>query len=252
MIQPKEQHHFISRLQRTPLELRLLPGEKGGPVGIFVHGFRSSMEGEKSLALVEMAARRGRRWLRFNMSDHSHGGSNLGDFRVSRSLGDLKEIIEWLCPHQVVLVGSSFGGWLSLLAAMQHPKQVAGVVLIAPAINFIQHYFGNLPPPLTAQWQQEGLHTFTDPCSGEGYTLHADILDDADRCTIDLDTLSLDTPLRVLHGAQDEVVPVEISRSLEQRPPSADTRVEVIPGGDHRLNQHMDRILHAVDEIWPR
>ena len=251
MTRTAEQRHLINRPQRTPLELCLLPGDEEGPVGVFVHGFRSSMEGEKSIALVEMAAERGRSWLRFNMADHSHGGNDLGTFRTSRSLEELETVIEWLAPRPVVLVGSSFGGWLSLLAAQYHPKRVAGLVLIAPAINFIQYYFGALPPPLIAQWQKERLHTFTDPNSGEGYTLHADILQDANRCTIDLDTLSLEAPLRVLHGELDEVVPVEISRRLEKRLPSADLKVEVIPGGDHRLNQHMDRILHAVDEIWP-
>src|SRR3546814_10216339 len=45
-------------------------------------------------------------------------------------------MIDWAVTGPVVLVGSSMGGWIMLLAALARPDRVAGLVGIAAAPDF--------------------------------------------------------------------------------------------------------------------
>lgn len=95
-----------------------------------------------------------------------------------------------------LVVGSSMGGLMALLLQKENRRQVAGLVLCAPAIHrptAVNLDFNNLPPTL------------------------------------------------VIHGTQDNVVPLEASY------PFGDRLIKV--DDDHRLSNSMAEILRAVFEM---
>ncbi|KAK0331976.1 hypothetical protein LTR94_026742, partial [Friedmanniomyces endolithicus] len=109
----------------------------GGPVVIWIGGFRSDMEGTKALALETAAETKGWDYLRY---DHFAHGRSSGDWRkatIGRWREDALGLIDSL-EGPVVLVGSSMGGWVSLLAAIARPDRVKGLVLINPAQDFTE------------------------------------------------------------------------------------------------------------------
>jgi abhydrolase domain-containing protein 10 len=221
-----------------------------GAVGVFVHGFRSHCGGDKALGLAGHAADRGYPWLRFDLGGHGASGGEFDAFRLSALLADLEAVLDFLGGRPVVLAGSSMGGWLATLAALRRPRQVAGLLLIAPAFNFIRNRFGTLLAPFLARWQEEGTMTFDDPYGGEPFRLDHDIIADAEGLDVLEPAPRLSCPVRILHGEHDEVVPVSVSREFVARARAPSLTLTVIPGGDHRLNTAIPLMATAVDELW--
>src|SRR5688500_10783456 len=100
---------------------------------MFLPGYMSDMEGAKATALDAWAAAEGRALLRF---DYAGCGASAGDFEIQTLAGwrdDVLAMIDEVAEGPVVLVGSSMGGWLMLLAAQARADRVAGLVGIAAA-----------------------------------------------------------------------------------------------------------------------
>src|SRR4051812_38686043 len=103
-----------------------------GPTILFLPGYASDMEGAKATALDAWAAARGRAMQRF---DYGGCGASEGRFEeetLAAWRDDALAMID-LVKGPVVLVGSSMGGWLMLLAALAQPERVKALVGIAAA-----------------------------------------------------------------------------------------------------------------------
>ena len=109
---------------------------------VFLPGYMSDMEGGKATALDAWAAAEGRALLRF---DYAGCGASAGDFEAQTLGGwrdDVLTMIDRVAEGPLVLVGSSMGGWLMLLAALARPDRVAGLVGIAAAPDFTGWGYG--------------------------------------------------------------------------------------------------------------
>ena len=109
-----------------------------GPMIVWLGGFASEMTGTKASALADRAAATGRGFLRFDYFGHGESEGDFATGTISRWRADALAMIDGLTHGPLVLVGSSMGGWLASLAAMARPDRIAGLVLIAPAIDFTQ------------------------------------------------------------------------------------------------------------------
>lgn len=223
-----------------------------GPLGIFVHGFRSDCNGNKSLALAEHASSRGYSWLRFDLSGHGRSDGDFAHFRLSVMVEDLLAVLDHFAQRDVLLIGSSMGAWVSVLAAERRPEQVRGLVLLAAGFNFIQTYLAQLTPDEAAAWERQGQRRFEDRYGGSGYTLDYEVLADAAPFDVLNTPLELACPVLLLHGDQDEVVPPAVSEAFARHVVAPHANLRIIPGGDHRLSTAGTMICDAVDELWPR
>ena len=108
-----------------------------GPTIIFLPGYMSDMEGSKALALEGWCESESRAFLRF---DYGGCGISTGAFE-EQSLGDWRDDAVAMIDSiegPVLLVGSSMGGWLMLLAALARPGRVTGLIGIAAAPDFTE------------------------------------------------------------------------------------------------------------------
>ena len=112
--------------------------EGRGPTVVFLGGFRSDMTGTKAMALEAWARRTGRAYLRFDYLGHGQSSGRFEDGTIGRWLDNSLAVIDAMTTGKLVLVGSSMGGWLSLLVALQRPERLAGLVLIAAAPDFTE------------------------------------------------------------------------------------------------------------------
>src|ERR1044072_253478 len=106
-----------------------------GPPVVFLCGYASDMEGTKAQALEGWARAKGRAFLRFDYSGCGASPGDFEDFTLADWRDDALAMIDAL-DGPVVLVGSSMGGWVMLLAAVARPDRVAGLVGIAAAPDF--------------------------------------------------------------------------------------------------------------------
>lgn len=223
-----------------------------GPVGLFVHGFRSDSRGEKAQALTNHARRLGYSWARFDLGAH---GQSTGLFEEQTLSGWREDV---LCvarryPHRpLILVGSSLGAWLAVLVARMASLPVTGLVLLAPAFNFLQRHYEGLPAALQSQWQANGYLPVPDlhGAPGATYRLGHRLVDDASQHDVLSAPVALSCPLVIFHGTEDALVPLSVSEDFMSRLQAPEKRLIVVPGGDHRLTAALPEILAAVDGLW--
>jgi pimeloyl-ACP methyl ester carboxylesterase len=149
-------------------------------------------------------------------------------------------------------VGSSMGGWLSLLAAVARPERIGALVLIAPAADFTEALMKPRFTPHVRQalardgvWMEPSAH---DPA---GYPITRLLIEDGARWSVMPGPLGITAPVRILQGGADESVPWTHAQELVAAIQSRDVTFTLIKDGDHRLSRPGDlaRIVAAVEDL---
>lgn len=220
------------------LALRHRPGR--GPAIVFLPGYMSDMEGGKATALDAWAAETGREMVRF---DYGGCGASEGAFDAQSLddwLGDVLAVIDSAAIGPVVLVGSSMGGWLMLLAALERPERVAGLVGIAAAPDFTSWGFTDEEKRTI---REAGRLEQPTPYGEQPYVTSRTFWESGERRLLLASEIAVDCPVRLLHGQQDPDVPWRHSLLLAERLRSADVQTILIKDGDHRLSRAGDVAL---------
>jgi len=208
-----------------------------GPTLVFLPGYMSDMAGGKATALFDWARENSRACL---LLDYSGCGESPGDFAngtLSRWREEVLALIEAQTQGPVVLIGSSMGGWLMLLCALELGSRLAGLVGIAAAPDFTEWgYDDGQKALLTA-----GETVLEDnPYGYDPTPTHAGFWADGQvQLLLDAD-IALSCPVRLLHGMCDADVPWEIALRLAAALRSDDVQVTLIKDGDHRLSREGD------------
>jgi len=242
-----------------PLALQMKNGEQlrgyfhntgKGPVGIYLHGFRSHCNGEKALEIARHAITMDRSWLRFDLRGHGQSDGKLKDQVISSGLDDLLCVLDSIVDRTFILHGSSMGGWISLLAALRRKQRVSGMMLIAPAFNFVQNNLSNLPSPVLKRWHAERYMSFPDAYGNKPYSLRYDIIKDADQYDVQDTQIELDIPVHIVHGENDPIIPIANTEKFIRCAQIPELVYETIPDGEHRLTDHLSLIIRHIDSLW--
>ncbi|WP_260925682.1 alpha/beta fold hydrolase [Novosphingobium sp. 9] len=208
-----------------------------GPAIVFLPGYLSDMTGSKALALFAMAQANGRACLLLDYSGCGESGGEFANATLSRWRDEVIALIEALELDEVVLVGSSTGGWLMLLVAEALPDRVRGLVGIAPAPDHTDWGIAQMDKALLADgatlWEE-------NPYGPEPTPTHPGFWADG-QANLMLDReIAFDGPVRLLHGQRDTDVPFDISLRLAEHLRSSEVQVTLIKDGDHRLSRESD------------
>ncbi len=228
----------LQRLEIGPdlhLAYRHRPGR--GPTMIFLPGYMSDMEGGKATAIDSWAEREGRAMLRF---DYAGCGASDGAFEeqsLANWRNDVLAMIDDVVEGPVVLVGSSMGGWLMLLAALARPNRVAALVGIAAAPDFTGWGFSD-EEKLTIL--REGRLEQPSEYSEAPYVTTRIFWESGEALRLLHAPIAIDCPVRLLHGQQDFDVPWPHSLQLAELLRSSDVQAIFVKDGDHRLSREGD------------
>lgn len=222
------------------------------PGVVFLPGFKSDMEGTKALALEAHLKAKGRAMLRFDYSGHGRSSGAFEDGTVSAWKADTLAVIDALTEGPQILVGSSMGGWLALLAALARPDRVAGLVLIAPAPDFTEKLmWANFGEAAKKKLLREGWVAMPSDYDDEPYKITRALIEDGRNHQLLDGPIPFDGPVRLLHGQEDPDVPWEWSMKIAERLTSDDVIISLNKAGDHRLSEPDDiaRLCRAVDDV---
>lgn len=228
-----------------------------GPSVVWLGGFRSDMRATKAEALDAWAERTGRRYVRFDYSGHGESSGRFEEGTISRWLADSLAVIAQHVPDRPVLVGSSMGGWLALLAARalratMPDKAPAGLVLIAPAVDFTERLMWDAFPP-EARRAIETAGAFMRPSeySPEPYPITRALIEDGRRNLLFGAPIGPGCPVHILQGMQDPDVPWQHAMELVEHLPGEAATITLIKDGDHRLSrpQDIERLIAATEAI---
>ncbi len=236
-------------------DIAILRREGDGPCVVWLGGFRSEMTATKATALDEWCARQGRACLRFDYSGHGASGGSFEDGVIGEWLEDALAAIARFGGPVPVLVGSSMGGWIALLAARAMPQPPAGLVLIAPAVDFTEELmWAGFPDDVRAEIMATGRWMRPTAYAPEPYPVTRRLIEEGRNHLLLGGSIRTGAPVHILQGMQDVDAPWSHTLRLVERLAEDDVVVTLIKDGDHRLSREEDilRLLEAVDGVAPR
>jgi len=230
----------VSYLDRNGQRIAYRKRVGKGPGVIWLGGFRSDMDGTKAEALDAWAARRGRACLRFDYFGHGHSSGDFVKGTISHWRDDALAVIDALSEGPQIFVGSSMGGWIAMLAAMERPQRVATLVLIAPAADFTEVLMWDKMDDATKRavldkgvWQRESKY------AEENYPITRALIEDGRKNLILGAHHALPYPVRILQGMADPDVPWTHAMKLVDTF-TGDVTITLVKNGDHRLSTPVD------------
>lgn len=250
-----------SFLDRGSHELAFCKLEGSGPTLIWLGGFRSDMTGSKAMTLEAYAERRGQACLRFDYAGHGQSTGAFTDGTIGSWTHDAATVIEAETQGDIILVGSSMGGWIGLLLAIEeakrakaagHKSRIKALVLIAPAPDFTQ----KLMWPKFSDAEQEtilreGQLVQPNPYDPEPTIITRKLIEDGKDHLILDNLIETACPVRILQGVCDDAVPHTHALKLMDALAGEDVVMTLIKDGDHRLSRDSDletlvRVLDAL------
>jgi pimeloyl-ACP methyl ester carboxylesterase len=231
----------IEALAHDGAELAYERIEGDAPTFAWLGGFKSDMAGTKAQTLAAWAHESGQAFVRFDYSGHGKSGGAFEEGSISRWLSDTLAVLDRLTEGQLVLVGSSMGGWLALLAAECRPSRVAALLLIAPAADFTERLmWPNFTPEQQRRLMTEGRLQLPSAYSSQPTIITREMIEDGRRNLVMDAPFGFGGPVHILQGAADPEVPLGHVEALAALMPGDRLRLEVIPDGDHRLSRPQD------------
>jgi pimeloyl-ACP methyl ester carboxylesterase len=231
----------IDRGDGIALAYRLTTGRS--PTLVFLPGFMSDMTGDKASHLAALCETRGHACLRLDYSGHGASGGAFEDGTIGRWTQDALFLIDRLTEGKLILVGSSMGGWIALLAAIARPGRIAGLIGIAAAPDFTETL---IRPSLTPAQQEtlarDGVLRVPSAYGGEQIFTRA-LLEDGRKNQLLGGQIPIACPVRLLQGQCDEEVPWHTALRIAERLDSQDVQVTLIKDGTHRLSRPQDLAL---------
>ncbi len=237
---------FLDRGDGTRIAFLRTAGN--GPTLVFLPGYGSDMTGDKATRLAADASARGLATLRLDYSGHGASGGAFDDGTIGQWRDDVLAVIDAATGGELVLAGSSMGGWIALLAALARPERVTGLLLIAPAPDFTEWgMWEKLDAAARAALARDGRVAI----AGHHPTGHVSrrFIDDGRTHALLGGPIGVRCPVRILQGQRDDAVPWRTALRIAELVPHA--VVTLITDGDHRLSRppDLDELCDALGAL---
>jgi pimeloyl-ACP methyl ester carboxylesterase len=232
-------------------------GPNSGPGVFWLGGFKSDMKGTKADALDRWAESQGRACIRFDYSGHGESGGEFTDGTIGRWLAESLAVYRQFASAPQVVVGSSMGGWLALLLAarlrvLKDCAPIAGLVLIAPAVDFTEELmWKQFPDAIKRDIETKGFWLRPSEYSEAPYPITKGLIEEGRRHLLLGGMIETGCPVHILQGVKDPDVPWRHAEQLVTRFARDDVVLTLIKDGDHRLSrpEDIERLIAAVKEF---
>lgn len=228
------------------LSYRFLQGTD--PVVVFLPGYKSDMSGTKATMLSEFCRKKGFACLLLDYSGHGVSDGRFIDGTVGRWAMDATEVINHATGQRpVILVGSSMGGWVMLLCALQLKSKVSAMLGIAVAPDFTEDLmWKKFNDDQKTQLKQQGVVYLPSDYDDPYPVTYRAILDGRENSLLNKQ-INIDCPARFIHGMLDRDVPWQTSLKTLERLRSSDVQLRLLKDGDHRLSD--DHQLSIIQDM---
>jgi pimeloyl-ACP methyl ester carboxylesterase len=232
--------------QRRIAFRRRAPVRPDAPGVVWLSGYRSDMASTKATALDAEAERRGLGLLRFDYSGHGRSEGRLEDGTISRWLEETLALVRAQSAGPQIVVGSSMGGYLALLAARAlndagETERIKGLILIAPAVDFTEALiWAKAPEAARRAIMEKGAWRGPSAYSNEPDSFTRALIEDGRKHLLLGGMIRTGAPTIVLQGMQDPDVPYAHALALMQRLGGDPATLTLVKDGDHRLSRPQD------------
>ena len=204
------------------------------------------MRGSKAEFLDKLAERQRRACLRFDYSGHGESEGAFADGAIGLWAEQALAIFRAQTQGPQIVVGSSMGGWIALLLAralarLGESARLAGMVLIAPAVDFTHELiWPQLPENAREAIQIDGAWMRPADAYGDGYALTKNLFEDGKANSLFGGEIRTFCPVTILQGMADPDVPWGHAMRLMESLAGDPATITLIKDGDHRLSRPQD------------
>ena len=227
---------FYKNKQNHKIAYKSLRGR--GPGIIFIHGLNSDMNGAKALTVERYARKNKLKFIRFDCRGHGKSEGKFEDFTISDWRKDILDIIDNIAKGPQILIGSSMGGWLMMLAAKARPKRIKGMIGLAAAPDFGKDLYNGLNKKNKRDITSKGVTKYTS--YGFSYYLTKKFFIEAEKNRILKKPLYFTKPLVLIHGLKDNVVKEDVPRKILKKITGKNVNIIYLKDSDHRLSSETD------------
>ena len=238
--------YFINK-KNQKIAYKRIKGKSPGIV--FIHGLNSNMEGKKAIFIEKYAKKNKLSFIRFDCRGHGKSSGNFEDFTISDWKKDLFDIIDNLTKGPQILIGSSMGGWLMLLAAKSKKRKISALIGLAAAADFGKDLFNSLSIKNKQDIKTKGITKYT--YKGFAYYLTKEFFIHCTKNKILNKKINFNKPVILIHGNKDNIVkdtmPIKIMKKLS----SKNVQIKFLKSSDHSLSSSADliNIKNSLDNI---
>ncbi len=231
-------HHII---HSGPYQIHVNHLEGHDPTVVFCGGFRSDMSGTKAMALEAWCRQQSRGFLRFDYSGHGESSGDFIDGTIGQWCADTLSVIDQSTQGPLVLVGSSMGGWIMLLAALARPTRVAGLLGIASAPDFTEELlWDTMSLAEQQQLMQSGQTELPSDHGDDPVPITWRLVEEGRQHLLLGGSIPMDCPVRLVHSLDDPDVPWEVSLRLLRQIAHDDVHLTLLKDAGHRVSRPTD------------
>ncbi|MCC8399070.1 MAG: alpha/beta hydrolase [Rickettsia endosymbiont of Gnoriste bilineata] len=226
--------------------------KKNMPHVMFLHGLMSNMNGTKAVFLENYCKKHDYNFITFDNFGHGNSSGNFLDETIGSWLTGVELVLNKLIIQPTIIIGSSMGAWLAILAAIKFPSKICGLIALAPALDFTETIWNNLTEIQKIQMQQQKWLEFNGrDCNGKYPISYQLIFEARNHLLLNSNSINLKKPVHLIHGILDTDVPYTISSKLVEKITSDIVVMKLIKDGHHNLSRESDLaiIANSLEEI---
>ncbi len=221
-------------------------GNVENPIIVFCGGYRSDMQGTKAIFLEEYAQKNAYGYIRFDYMGHGQSEGVFEEGTISSWTKDTMSIIKELVGNRkIILVGSSMGGWIGLLCAIELKDQLVGFVGIAAAPDFTRDMMDQFSDEMKAVLQDRGRVDIPNEYSDEPYIVTKNLIEDGEKNSLLDSEIEINCSVVLLQSKLDTSVPWQKALKIEEHLTSDNVKVVLLEDGNHSLSREQDLELLA-------
>jgi pimeloyl-ACP methyl ester carboxylesterase len=206
---------------------------------------RSALEVEEAFR-ESLAQARGRAFLRFDYSGHGLSPGRFAEGCIGDWLAQAAGAFDQSTQGPQIIVGSSMGGWLALLLARRlaekgETQRLAGLVLLAPAVDFTEELiWKNLDEAARRDILEKGAWLRDSQYALEPTPITRRLIEDGRRHLLLGGVIRTHARVHILQGMADPDVPWHHALTLVEHLSADPVTLTFIADGDHRLSRDPD------------
>ena len=218
---------------------------------VFLHGFMSSIEGEKPKIIFKYAKKNKLGFLALEYSGHGKSSGKFTKGNISKWSREVEITIKKIIKKdEFILVGSSMGAWLSLNQFKYFKTQIKGFLGIGSAPEFLQHLmWKKFTKKMKDETIKKGIYNLKH--GNYEYPISHQLIKDGEKNKILNKKIASQINVTMIHGGKDEVVPQSYSRKVLKIFNRAKKKLVIIKNADHSVSskQGLKRIEAELHKI---
>ena len=218
---------------------------------VYAHGFCSDPYGRKPEEVKKWCLKNGMGFFRYEIAGHGIDAQRFEETTINTYKSQIFEIIEHLVEGPVIVIGSSLGGWLSLLAACHFPERVIGMIGLAAAPDFLKTYIESYFQPKHMEILNK-IGKVEFPTNDFTYVITKDMINSGrENLLLDKDVIPFCGKVHLLQGMKDASLEWHTALTIAEKLQSEDVQIHLLKSSNHRLGTDEDiiEIFHALDDF---